>query len=81
MTRRKTAQQVPKKIEPESRRRYLVINSETGNPTLGSFNLYRDGITSKEKAERISRSLLIETEVVLAHEFFGHPDPDLEGEE
>jgi len=79
MSRRKTAQRGPaKKAEPESKRRWLIIDKVTGRPTYGCWNALRHGITTKEKAEQEARHLLLETEVVAAHAFFNWPDPDEE---
>jgi len=78
--KRKTAQRggPMKKAEPVSKRRWLIINKETGRPTYGCWNALTHGISREEEAERQAKHLVIETEVVLAHEFFGTPDPDAE---
>lgn len=81
VSKRKTAQAVTtKKSDPASNRRYLIINKETGQPTYGCWNALTHGIKRQEEAERQSKHLVIDTEVVLAHEFFGKPDPDAEAE-
>ena len=81
VSKRKTAQRsTNKKAEPESKRRYLIINKETGQPTYGCWNALTHGISREQEAERQAKHLVIDTEVVLAHEFFGKPDPDAEAE-
>jgi len=77
MKKRKIARRGPMmRQEPETKRRWLILNEATGQPTLGCWNANCDGITSKEKAHKRASSLVISTDVVLAHEFFGRPDPD-----
>jgi len=76
--KRKTAQRggPMKKAEPVSKRRWLIINKETGRPTYGCWNALTHGISREEEAERQAKHLVMDTEVVLAHEYFGKPDPD-----
>jgi len=79
VSKRKTAQRATtKKSEPVSKRRWLIINKETGQPTYGCWNALTHGISRREEAERQSKHLVIETEVVLAHVHFNQPDPDAE---
>jgi hypothetical protein len=76
---RKTAQKgVAKRAEPESKRRYLIINEETGQPTLGSLSSVTSGISLESRARRISDGLAVSSSVVLYHEWLDLPDPDLE---
>jgi hypothetical protein len=63
-----------KKKEPESKRRWMVINSATGKPIIGSD----EGVTSKAKADRLNESYLMTTTVIPHHEYYGFPDPDEE---
>jgi len=73
MGKRKTAQRGPATSKaPESKRRWLILNAKAGKPMLGGD----EGVTIKDRARRISESYLMETEVVLYHEYHGLPDPD-----
>lgn len=77
MSRRKTAQRGPaKKAEPESKVRYLLIDRDTAQPTIGCWNSRCHGLTSFERATRLADSLAIQPAVVPAHIFFGTPNPD-----
>lgn len=72
MSRRKTAQGNPKKQEPESKRRWVILNAKTNKPMLGND----EGVSSEEKANRLSDSLMMETVVVPLWEYRGESDPD-----
>jgi len=80
LSKRKTAQRkIGGKAEPVSQRKWLIINNETGKPTIGCSNLFCDGITLREKAERLSSGLRIDTSVIAHHDYYGLPDPDADG--
>ena len=73
MSKRKTAQRGPiGKKEPESKRRWLILNAKTNKPMLGCD----EGVSLKAKADRLSESYLMATKVVLHHEYHNLPDPD-----
>ena len=72
MSRRKTAQSTPKKQEPESKRRWVILNAKTNKPMTGND----EGVSSEEKAHRLSGSLMMETIVVPLWEYRGENDPD-----
>ena len=77
MSKRKTAQRGPAtKQQPQSKRRWVVLNARTDKPMMG----FDEGVTSEEKAQRLSDSLLMDTKVMLLHEYRGEPDPDAEAE-
>lgn len=67
---------IQKKKEPESKRRWMIINTATGKPIIGSD----EGVTSKAKAERLNESYLMDTTVIAHHEYYNLPDPDQEEE-
>lgn len=79
MSKRKTAQRgITKKQEPASKRRWLIVDTEKNQPTIGSWNSECQGLSSKELAQKRSDSLVLKTHVVAVHEFFGLSDPDAE---
>lgn len=61
----------------ESKVRYLILNARTGKPIIGNDH----GVSSKEKAERLSDQYLIETVVTTFHEHHNLPNPDEQEEE
>jgi hypothetical protein len=67
---------ISKKKEPQSKRRWVIVQSATGKPTIGNDQ----GITSRAKAERLSDSYLMDTTVVAHHVYYNLPDPDQEEE-
>jgi hypothetical protein len=80
LSKRKTAQRkIGGKAEPVSQRKWLIIDAQTGKPTIGCSNLFCDGIMGKEKAERQSSDLKMDTSVVAHHDYYGLPDPDADG--
>jgi hypothetical protein len=73
MSKRKTAQRsTTKKAEPESKRRWVILNARTNKIMMGN----EEGVSSEEKAYRLSDSLMMETIVVPLWEYRGEPDPD-----
>jgi hypothetical protein len=58
----------------ESKRRWIVLNANTGKPVIGND----EGISIEAKAHRLSESYLMETIVLPMWEWLGEPDPDLE---
>jgi hypothetical protein len=77
VSKRKTAQGRPAtKKEPESKRRWVVLNAKTNRPILGND----EGVSNEDKAHRLSESYLMETKVMLLHEWAGTQDPDEEDE-
>ena len=75
MSKRKTAQGGPvAKKEPESKRRWIILNAKTNKPMLGGD----EGVSDEAKAYRLSDSYLMETIVVPLWEYRGEPDPDAE---
>lgn len=77
MSKRKTAQGGPKKREPESKRRWVILNAKTNKPMLGND----EGVSNEDKAYRLSDSYLMETIVVPLWEWRGEPDPDADPDE
>jgi hypothetical protein len=77
VSKRKTAQSGPKKQEPESKRRWVILNAKTNKPMLGND----EGVSNEEKAHRLSDSYLMETIVVPLWEWRGEPDPDADPDE
>lgn len=63
-----------KKKDPESKRRWMILNKSTGKPMLGGD----EGVSTEAKANRLSDSYMIPTEVCLHHEYYNLPDPDAE---
>lgn len=70
--KRKTAQGGTKRQEPESKRRWVILNAKTNKPMLGND----EGVSNEDKAHRLSDSYLMETKVMLLHEYLNEPDPD-----
>ncbi len=68
---------IKKQQAPVSKRRWMIIRTEDGKPTLGCPS---DGISLEDRARRISESYVIETEVVAHHEYYNLDDPDQEEE-
>jgi hypothetical protein len=78
MSKRKTAQRsTTKKAEPESKRRWVILNARTNKIMMGN----EEGVSSEEKAYRLSDSLMMETIVVPLWEYRGEPDPDADPDE
>jgi hypothetical protein len=77
MSKRKTAQRGPATSKaPESKRRWLIIDTEKNEPTIGCMNAFTNGLSNEELAQKRSKKLVLKTHVVAYHEFFGLPDPD-----
>lgn len=76
MSKRKTASKPAMKQAPVSKRRWVVLNARTNKPMMG----FDEGVSSEEKAQRLSDSLLMDTKVMLLHEYRGESDPDAEEE-